>query len=112
MKTFILGLAGAAAALVAAAPAQAQYGYGDRYRDHRQEQRIYHGARRGEITPREYYRLQRQQNRIDRFRSHARYDDGHLSWRERQRLHQMRNRASRNIYRQRHDWQGRGYDRY
>ena len=36
------------------------------WREHRQEQRIHQGAVRGELTPREYRKLQQQQRRIDR----------------------------------------------
>lgn len=105
MRNLILAASALAATLVAAAPAQAQ-SY-DRYRDWRQEQRIHDGWRHGQISPREYYRLQREQARIDRYHWRSRHDDGRLSWRERERLAALRDRASRDIYRDRHD--GRGY---
>lgn len=104
MKTLIL----AAAALIgtgtlAAAPAQAQVNG----RQWNQQHRIYEGARSGRLNQREYYRLQRQQGRIARYEAQSRRDGGGLSWAERSRLHRMQARASRNIYRQKHDWQGR-----
>ena len=107
MKTLIL----AAAALIgsttaiAAAPAAAQVNQ----RQWNQQQRIYHGARSGRLTSREYYRLQRQQRRIARYEARSRWDGGGLSRHERVRLSRMQNRANRNIYRQKHDWQRRGY---
>lgn len=110
MRTLIIAAAGLTASLAAAAPASAQ-SYHDRYRDWRQEQRIHDGWRAGQETPREYRQLQRQHYAIDRYR-HAALRDGYLSPGERRHLDQMQRRASRNIYRQRHDDQGyygRGY---
>lgn len=98
----LLAAAAALTTLVAAAPAEAQYR--DHYRDWRQEQRIRHGYHNGQLSGREAYRLQRQQNRIDAYRRHSWRDDGRLSWNERRNLDRMRDRASRNIYRQRHDY--------
>lgn len=108
MRKFVLAASALAATLVAAAPATAQ-SY-DRYRDWRQEQRIRDGWRDGQESPWEYRQLQRQQYEIDRFRRIA-LRDGYLSPSERRHLQYLRDRASRNIYRQRHDRDDYG-DRY
>jgi hypothetical protein len=107
MKSFLLALAAASATLVAAAPADAQVNR----RQWEQQRRIDNGAYRGDLTRREYHRLQRQQGRIDRYERRSRWDGGGLSYRERARLDRMQDRAGRNIHRQRRDWQDRRYYR-
>jgi opacity protein-like surface antigen len=108
MRFLILAATAVAATLTAAAPADAQVNR----RQWQQERAIERGAWRGDLNRREYGRLQRQQARIDRYERRSRWDDGRLSRRERARLYRMQNRADRNIYRQRNDWQGRGYGGY
>ena len=78
--------------------------WADRFnrRDHRQTQRIHKGVRSGEITRPEVRRLKKEQLRIDRT-YHRALADGHLSLRERQRLRNMQNRASRHIYQAKHN---------
>jgi hypothetical protein len=71
-------------------------------RDHRQTRRIRQGIRSGEITRPEVRRLKKEQRRIDSA-YHRASADGHLNWRERQRLDKMQNRASRHIYRAKHN---------
>lgn len=75
-------------------------------RQHKQARRIKQGVYSGSLTPRETARLGKQQMRIRkqerRFKA-----DGHLNKRERVRLHKSLNRASKNIYRQKHDRQHR-----
>lgn len=75
-------------------------------RQHREQQRIRHGIRSGELTRFEARRLGTEQARI---RAHERYArrDGYISPRERARLDREMNRASRHIYRQKHDGQDR-----
>lgn len=70
-------------------------------RDHRQKQRIRQGIRSGEITRPEFRGLKTEQHRIDRA-YHRASADGHVNRRERQRLNNMQNRASRHIYRAKH----------
>ncbi|NSZ10117.1 MULTISPECIES: hypothetical protein [Agrobacterium] len=89
----------------AALPVQAQT-WRSEARESRQEYRIHRSARRGELTPREYRQLQRQQHRIDRAQRRA-ARDGYVSRRERREIQRMQDRASRNIYRKSHN--GRGY---
>ena len=86
----------------------AQRYYGNRSidnRQRRQQQRIYNGVRRGSLSRREAYRLQRQQYRIYRTESRYRRSGGRLTWRERYLLQRRLNRSSRNIYRQKRDRQ-------
>jgi|UniRef100_A0A7V6A5J3 hypothetical protein len=91
------------------------------YREDRQQSRIQHGIHTGELSPGEARYLERQQGHIQRIEDRMRAD-GRLSPWERQRLNQMQNRASRDIYRLEHNgrpdarsgdsqagWQGRGY---
>ncbi|HMG36597.1 MAG TPA: hypothetical protein VKM94_21850 [Blastocatellia bacterium] len=73
-------------------------------REHNQQVRIREGIRDGELTRREAERLEAQQARIRVDERFARAD-GHLSYRERRRLDRELDRASRDIYRQKHDGQ-------
>jgi hypothetical protein len=72
------------------------------HREQRQEQRIQQGIRSGELTPGETGRLEAQQAKIkqDEERMKA---DGNLSGKERAKLRREQNRASRNIYRKKHN---------
>lgn len=101
MKTFIIGALALTMASTFAAPSFAQT-YRSEAREARQDYRIERQLRRGEITPREYRRLMRQQERIDRSQRRA-ARDGVITWRERQRIERQQNRASRNIYRKSHN---------
>lgn len=76
-------------------------------RQRNQQGRIYNGINSGELTRREAYRLERQQYRINRTEQRFRNSGSGLSWRERYILDQRQDRASRNIYRQKHDKQDR-----
>jgi hypothetical protein len=71
-------------------------------REANQQRRINRGIRSGKLTPRETYRLQRQQANINareaRFKS-----DGNLSRSERRALNRQLNRSSKNIYRAKHN---------
>jgi len=71
-------------------------------REHRQTQRIRQGVRSGEITRPEVRILKKEQGRIDRA-YHRASADGHLNWRERQRLDKLQDLASRHIYRAKHN---------
>ena len=75
-------------------------------REHRQQQRIFHGVRDKELTRREFGRLEAEQAGIRAYERRAR-SDGHLSLNERRRLNHLENRSSRDIYRQTHDGQDR-----
>lgn len=73
-----------------------------------QQRRIAQGERSGSLTPHEARRAERQQGRIDRTEARMRYrHGGHLTYRDRMRLQHRENRASRHIYRAKHN--GRAY---
>ena len=101
LKTLAAGAALAFAAL-ASSGAHAQ---GIDQREANQQARIQQGVMRGQLTPREAARLEHRQRHIRHAEMHARAD-GVMTPRERARLQRMQMRASRDIYRQRHDGQG------
>jgi hypothetical protein len=71
-------------------------------RANRQTRRIHQGIRSGKITFPEARRLKREQLHIDCAYCRA-LADGHLNRHERRRLVKMRDRASRHIYRAKHN---------
>ncbi len=72
------------------------------WREGRQQARIYQGVDSGQITPGEFRHLERQQGRIEAYREHA-WSDGHLSAPEARHLTRAQNRASRGIWRTKHN---------
>jgi hypothetical protein len=76
-------------------------------RQRNQQSRIRQGVRSGELTRREAGRLEAQQARIRVNERYARRSGGEFTARERARIQRQENRASRNIYRQKHDRQDR-----
>lgn len=76
-------------------------------RQRHQERRIVRGVRIGELTGREYVRLEAEQARLDFMEARFRQSGDGLSYRERARLQRQLNRTSRDIYRQTHDNQDR-----
>lgn len=90
-------------ALLAAVPAEARINQ----RQDNQQQRIAKGISTGKLTARETVRLEQQQVRIARYEARSRADGRGLNRAERARLEAKQDRASRNIYRQKHDRQGR-----
>ena len=82
------------------------HGPGINARQHNQRARIQQGVRSGELTRRETRHAvdaQRDIRRLER----AYRSDGTLTGAERRDLHHEQNQASREIYRQKHDGQGR-----
>ncbi|MBI1956494.1 MAG: hypothetical protein HYS38_08885 [Acidobacteria bacterium] len=77
----------------------------DRLERHEQR-RIRQGIRSGELTPQEVRHLEKEQARIRVEEARAK-SDGTVTRAERRRLVRDLNRASRNIYRQKHDRQHR-----
>lgn len=73
-------------------------------RNANQQQRIEQGLRSGALTTREAARLEREQAGVARAESRA-LRDGQVSAAERDRINRMENRASRDIYAQKHDAQ-------
>ncbi len=90
-------------ALAVAVPADARINQ----RQNHQQHRIAKGIHNDSLTARETVRLERQQVRIARFEARSRADGGGLSGVERARIEARQDRASANIYRQKHDRQGR-----
>lgn len=105
---FIAGLTFLVAAEVAYGQAQApNYGTNDpgiQQRMQNQEQRIDQGVKSGTLTPKETGRLEAEQAKIRQTEQRMK-SDGQLTPNERQKLNHMQDRASDNIYRQKHDRQ-------
>lgn len=103
MRTkFILAAIAASLTTVAvAAPAEARINQ----RQAKQQHRIDKGIANGSLTAREVNRLQRQQGHIAAYEARSRADGNGLTRAERLRIEAMQDRASANIYRQKHDRQ-------
>jgi hypothetical protein len=71
-----------------------------------QQARIKEGAKSGELTPRETRKLERQQAKIALDKAKAK-SDGVVTPAERRKLNREQNRASKRIYRGKHDAQVR-----
>ncbi len=93
----------AVATLAMAVPADARINQ----RQNHQQHRIAAGLKNGSLTARKTVQLERQQVRIARFEAKSRADGGGLSRSERARIEARQDPASANIYRQKHDGQGR-----
>ncbi len=76
-----------------------------------QQKRIYNGIQSGKLTKRETYGLERQQRHINNVEDRYRTSGDGLSLKERARLTNMQDRASRSIYRQKHDDQNNSVPR-
>jgi hypothetical protein len=90
--------------LLAAGGASAQSMWSIDQREASQEQRIRAGIRDGSLTRSEAYRLQQNDNRIDRYEARAK-SDGVVTHAERQRLDGMLDRQGRAIHNERTDGQ-------
>ncbi|MGA7579459.1 MAG: hypothetical protein WBW52_15045 [Desulfobaccales bacterium] len=71
-------------------------------REQRQQSRIQQGIKSSQLRPGEANHLEGQQGRIDATEDRLKAD-GNLTGRDRARLTRMQNRASRNIYRKKHN---------
>ena len=69
-----------------------------------QEQRIDQGIASGQLTQHETNKLEKQQHHIDNMENKAK-SDGVVTKKERARMHAAQDKASRNIFRQKHDRQ-------
>jgi hypothetical protein len=85
--------------LATAMPAEARVNQ----RQDRQQHRIVSGINKGSLTVRETAGLARQQASIRKYERRSRADGNGLSLVERARIEHRQDRASRNIYRQKHD---------
>lgn len=68
-----------------------------------QDRRIDKGVESGRLTENEVQKLENQQNRIENAETKAK-SDGVVTGAERRRLTVRQNKASRNIYRKKHNW--------
>jgi hypothetical protein len=69
-----------------------------------QQDRIAQGVKSGQLTPGETAKLEHQQKSINREeRGMRKADNGHLTAADRKALNRRQNRASRNIYRKKHN---------
>lgn len=71
-------------------------------RERHQEKRIKNGVKSGELSKKETRRLVREQKKIDHFQKKA-ASDGTITDREKHKLKRMQKRASRDIWKQKHD---------
>jgi hypothetical protein len=97
-------LAASAATALLAAPALAQSTASEVQRDINQQQRIEQGLKSGALTTREAARLEGEEARIEKMRSDA-LKDGKLTPQEKARIERAQNKASQDIYREKHDAQ-------
>lgn len=105
MSSMISKVAALALGLSVAAPAFAAKV--DR-REVRQQSRIAQGVKSGELTPKEAAHLERREAKIDaEVKADRAANGGHLTASERAKINAEQNRASRAIYRQKHDGQVR-----
>jgi hypothetical protein len=98
MNKITLALA-ALCTLTAALPAEARINQ----RQDRQQHRIVKGIHNSSLTVRETAGLAKQQASIRNYERRSRADGNGLSLVERARIEHRQDRASRNIYRQKHD---------
>ncbi len=71
-------------------------------RETRQQKRINQGIKSGQLTPQEAARLEKQQAKIKHDEAQAKAD-GKVTPKERAKLNREQNRASKNIYRKKHN---------
>jgi len=76
-------------------------------RQAKQRARIHQGVKSGSLVPGEARRLAAEQRHIKRTRQRMRGDDGKLGPGERARLDRMQGRASRHIFRAKHNGRAR-----
>ncbi|HEV8314810.1 MAG TPA: hypothetical protein VGQ23_17240 [Burkholderiaceae bacterium] len=97
-----LALVGAAGAFAQAAPASSMPRVDQRQAN--QERRIDQGVTSGALTKRETARLEKEQAHVEKAETRAQ-SDGTVTKKERRHLHRMQDRASADIYHQKHDRQ-------
>lgn len=69
----------------------------------RQERRIYNGVKNGSITPKEYKRLEKREDKLEAARLRAIHSGGKLTPAEKHRLNHRLNNTSQAIYRAKHN---------
>lgn len=97
-------MTGALLTLTLAEPFLAQAGViGERQKN--QQERIDEGVKSDELSKRETIKLEKEQAKIQRKKRRYRRNDGKLGPKEKADLTQDQNKASRHIYREKHDEQ-------
>ena len=76
-------------------------------RQKNQQERIGEGVKSGELTKKETLELEAEQAKIQRKKRRFRRNDGKLGPKERAKLEQEQDKASKHIYNQKHDAQTR-----
>jgi len=100
----VAALAAVPAITIAQTPAPAAQNQSVRQREFNQQRRIANGIHTGQLRPRQAARLDRQQRSIHReARVMRARHDGRLTMHDRRLLTHRQNRASRRIYRARHN---------
>jgi hypothetical protein len=74
-----------------------------RKRSNNERERVTQGARSGELTKREAAKLRKEQKEIRKDVRVAKKDDGHIGPRERKHIRREQRKASRHIYRAKHN---------
>ncbi len=100
-KIVLAAVAASLATVAVAAPPEARINQ----RQAKQQARIDKGIANGSLTAKEVNRLQRQQGHIAAYEARSRADGPGMTKAERYRIEQMQDRASKNIYHQKHDRQ-------
>src|SRR3954449_10080668 len=74
-------------------------------RQEKQQDRIANGVASGELTPKEAAKVESKEAKLDKTIAKDRASGGGLSAKERRQINRKQNRASKDIYKQKHDAQ-------
>ena len=105
MKRMLLAVSAMTLLMTGMAYAEAETPVIDQ-RQANQEKRIDQGIASGQLNEREAHRLNKQQGHINKMEDKAK-SDGVVTKKEKARIHQAQDRASRHIAREKHDRQGK-----
>jgi opacity protein-like surface antigen len=105
MKRMLLAVSAMTLLMTGMAYAEAETPVIDQ-RQANQEKRIDQGIASGQLNEREAHRLNKQQGHINKMEDKAK-SDGVVTKKEKARIHQAQDRASRHIAREKHDVQGK-----
>ena len=104
MRIRLTAVAAGLAACTIAAAASAQNTANVVQRDVNQQNRIEQGLKSGQLTTKEAGKLEREESHIDKMESNA-LKDGKMTDAEKRRIERAENKASKDIYREKHDAQ-------
>jgi len=99
-------MTGALLTLTLAQPIPARAGEIKERQKH-QQQRIDEGVKSGELTKKETLKLEAEQGKIRRKKRRFKRNDGEIGPKERAKLEQEQDKASKHIYKEKHDAQTR-----